>query len=79
VEIRGFVFTPAALTVAPGDTVVWRNLDILPHTATSAGDWDSGAIAGGAEWRWVAVAGDFTYRCSFHPTMLGRVSVARGR
>jgi plastocyanin len=76
VEMRGFAFAPAALTLLAGDTVVWRNADIVPHTATSGGDWDSGSVASGGEWRWVATAGEFAYLCSFHPTMRGTLSVA---
>ena len=75
VEIRGFVFTPARLDVVEGDTVIWRNADILPHTATSGSAWDSGSIPGGGEWRWVAVKGEFPYLCAFHPTMRGELAV----
>jgi plastocyanin len=75
VELRGFAFAPAALSVAAGDTVVWRNADIVPHTATAAGEWDSGSIASGGEWRWVAEPGEYDYGCSLHPTMLGTLSV----
>jgi plastocyanin len=77
VEIRGFAFAPARLNVAEGDTVVWRNADIVPHTATAAPGFDSGSIAAGGEWRWVATAGDYSYLCSFHPTMRGDLSVAK--
>ncbi len=75
VEMRTFAFAPAELTVAAGDTVVWRNADILPHTATAAGRFDSGSVAAGAEWRWVATAGEVAYLCTFHPTMKGTVTV----
>ena len=34
VPIRGFAFEPATLVVVQGDTVVWSNHDIVPHTAT---------------------------------------------
>src|SRR5204862_476961 len=37
VEIRGMEFHPAELTVAVGDTIVWINRDIVPHTATAGG------------------------------------------
>ena len=76
VEARGFTFAPATLALVEGDTVVWRNADIVPHTATAAGKWDSGPVPAGAEWRWVATAGEFSYLCAFHPTMRGTVSVA---
>lgn len=47
VEIRGMQFVPASLTVKVGDTVVWTNHDVLPHTVTAAGAFDSQAIAAG--------------------------------
>jgi plastocyanin len=75
VEMQTTGFAPAELTVAEGDTVVWRNGDIVPHTATAAGKFDSGSVAAGGEWRWVATAGDFAYLCTFHPTMKGTLKV----
>ena len=36
VEIRGMAFHPEALEVRRGDTVVWINRDMVPHTATTA-------------------------------------------
>lgn len=79
VEIAGFAFRPARLSVAPGDTVVWVNRDIVPHTATdSAGTWDSGALGPGATWSLVPSAeGELAYLCALHPSMKGRLIVRR--
>ena len=74
VEIRAFRFAPDTLAVSPGDTVVWTNHDVVPHTATSAGGgWDTGEIAGGASGRIVVPErrGTHPYVCAFHPTMKG--------
>ena len=56
VEIRGMEFHPAALTVTVGDTVVWINRDIVPHTATAGSrtEWDTGALTQGQTGRYVA-------------------------
>ena len=35
ITIEGMRFQPEVLTVSPGDTIVWVNKDIVPHTATS--------------------------------------------
>jgi plastocyanin len=35
VTVNGSSFSPATLTVEPGDTVVWENLEDFPHTTTS--------------------------------------------
>ena len=78
VEIRGMEFHPAELTVAVGDTVVWINRDLVPHTATGAGKtkWDTGQLAQGDSGRYVArVAGTVSYVCTFHPTMRGKLLV----
>lgn len=59
-------FDPASLTVPVGSTVVWRNMDDVPHTVTAdpeklpdptrvslpdgAETWDSGDLATGDQW-----------------------------
>lgn len=75
IAIRSFKFAPATLTVNSGDSVVWKNADIVPHTATGKG-FDSGSIAAGASWRFTPKKkGTYSYICSFHPTMKGRLIV----
>jgi plastocyanin len=77
VTIEATAFAPAAVTVAPGDTILWVNKDPFPHTATSAsGKFDSGTIEAGKSWKHVVRAkGKFDYTCTFHPTMKGVVRV----
>ena len=77
VTIDALQFQPAELTIAAGDTVVWVNKDPFPHTATSkAGGFDSGEIATGGSWKYVAAKkGEFGYLCTLHPTMKGTVRV----
>lgn len=71
-------FRPAVLAARPGDTVIWKNDDLLPHTVTSTvGDFDSGAIAPGGAWRHTIGRqhGDLPYVCVYHPTMKAVVRV----
>lgn len=78
VTIEGSRFQPAALDVRPGDTVVWKNADMFPHTATAkAAGFDSGAIEPGESWRLTVPQqrGDLPYVCAYHPTMTGVVRV----
>ncbi len=77
VSIKGFKFLPATLIVTVGDTVVWKNEDIAPHTATAKGkNFDSGNIEPGASWKYVASKkGTYFYYCTFHPTMKGKLVV----
>jgi plastocyanin len=70
-------FTPANLTVAAGDSIVWVNKDPFPHTATSKeGGFDSKQIQSGKSWKYVASKkGEFPYVCTLHPTMKGVLQV----
>jgi len=71
VTIEAMRFSPATVTVRPGDTVVWVNKDLFAHTATSAaGGFDSREIAAGQAWSFrPKKTGDFAYLCTFHPPM----------
>ena len=70
VVIEGFKFNPPTLTLHRGDRIVWRNKDLVPHTATSHGLFDSRSVAPGSSWTCVAgKAGTLPYVCTFHPTM----------
>jgi plastocyanin len=77
VSIQGFAFSPSALTVSVGDTVTWTNLDATAHTSTSdTGLWNSGLLAQNQSFQRIfATAGTFTYHCTPHPSMTGRIIV----
>lgn len=79
VEIRDLAFVPDTVRATPGDTIVWINRDIVPHTATAGSAWDSGPIDAGAEFRMV-VPDDVgaEYVCAYHPMMRGVVQRASG-
>jgi plastocyanin len=77
ITMENMRFQPEVLVVAPGDTIVWLNKDLVPHTATSeAGGFDSSAIMASESWSYtVRKNGDFAYVCTFHPTMKGTLRV----
>ena len=76
VAIRAMAFVPATLEVSVGDTVVWTNEDIVPHTATAIGTFDSQSMTNKQEWRYTPTkAGEYAYGCTFHPTMKGMLTV----
>ena len=77
VTIQAMRYEPEVLTVAVGDTIVWVNKDVVPHTATSgAGSFDSKAIQADQSWRVTILnKGDFAYICTFHPTMKAMLRV----
>lgn len=48
-------FNPSSVTVVAGTLITWVNQDSQPHSATSPGFFDSGAIPPqGGQWSWVA-------------------------
>jgi plastocyanin len=81
VLIREFKFEPATVTVHEGDTVEWKNNDIVPHTATADEGtqkpaFDSGIIHKDAGWRFVTTKkGTYNYICRLHPNMKGQLIV----
>ncbi len=78
INIKDFKFLPATLTVNVGDTIVWKNDDIAPHTATAKGKkpFDSGNIEPGASWSYVAKKkGTYSYYCAYHLSMKGKLVV----
>ncbi len=64
-------FQTEKLTVNAGDSVVWVNKDVFPHTVVSkTGGFDSREIASGASWTFTPkTAGEFPYVCTLHPVM----------
>ena len=76
VEMTTLAFTPADVTVAVGDTLVWVNHDLVPHTVTSGEAIASGVIVSGETFVFVpSVAGDLAYVCDYHPNMRGTIRV----
>ena len=68
--IEGMKFVPETITVKRGDTIVWVNKDLFPHTATAQGIFDSGELAPNQTWKYtVSKPGKFPYICTLHPTM----------
>jgi|SRR5215467_4568229 len=81
VVIREFKFVPETVIVRGGESVEWKNDDIVLHTATADGEsqrpaFDSGTIQTGAAWRYIAPKkGTYDYTCTLHPNMKGKLIV----
>ena len=77
VTVRSFRYQADPVNVARGDTVVWVNADMVPHTVTARdGTWDSQSLSPSATWRLVPEeAGRYPYFCVFHPNMEGTLVV----
>ena len=68
VKIDNFSFGPATVTVPAGSTVTWTNHDDIPHTVVSADDPKAFSFT-------FTKAGTYSYFCSVHPKMTGKVAV----
>lgn len=81
IVIEKFQFVSDAGPILPGDTVMWINRDIVPHTATAADEsWDTGNIAPG-EQKAIRITAGLSpgYFCRFHPMMRSRLEIVEGR
>lgn len=75
VNIENFAFNPATITVQKGTTVTWTQMDSAQHTVTGNG-FDSGNLNKGQTFSWTFnETGTFSYKCSNHPSMSGKVIV----
>ena len=69
-------FTPVQVTVPVGGRVNWSNQDSVGHTTTSdTGIWNGNLGAGGSFSRTFDAAGTYSYSCTVHAGMNGRVVV----
>ena len=77
IVIKAMKYQPDQLEVHAGDTVEWKNEDIVAHTVTARDkSFDSGKIAPGSSWKTtVTKAGTIAYSCVPHPNMKGRLVV----
>ncbi len=77
VAIPGKFFSPAALDVLVGDSVIWRNGDSTSHTVTADdSSFDSGYVPPGGMFAMAfPKPGFYTYHCTIHRFMYGVVRV----
>lgn len=78
VTIKNMAFTPASLTIAPGDTVTWVNEDRVRHSAEDLnGAFDTGLLSNGQSASLTfGGSGSFNYRCGPHANMRGSITVS---
>ena len=79
VKIDNFSFGPAELTVPVGTIVTWTNRDDIPHTVVSTDDpkvFKSKVLDTDEKFSFAfSKAGTYSYFCSIHPKMTGKVVV----
>ncbi|MFG2370704.1 plastocyanin/azurin family copper-binding protein [Streptomyces sp. NPDC048504] len=79
VLMKGYAFSPAALTITAGTTVTWTNEDTAPHDVkTTSGPVaiHSPMLSKGQSWSFTfTTAGSYGYVCTVHPDMTARMVV----
>jgi plastocyanin len=78
VTIDNFTFNPGVITVPAGATVTWVNQDDIPHTVTSDDhtSFRSKPLDTGDKFSFkFTTPGTWSYFCSIHPHMVGKVIV----
>ena len=77
VNIDNFTFSPPTITVAAGTTVKWTNDDDIPHTVRAVdGSFHSKAMDSADSYSFTFTKpGVYSYFCSLHPKMVGKVVV----
>ena len=70
-------FIPGEITVVPGTTVTWVNNEAMPHTVVDVNKgFRSKTLVKDAKFSFTfTTAGDYSYLCSIHPNMKGKVIV----
>jgi plastocyanin len=70
-------FSPTPITLAPGSTVTWTNLDGVAHMVIADdGSWGSGTLEEGGRYSHVFTSpGTHRYHCAVHPFMKGTVVI----
>ena len=70
-------FSPNPATLAPGQMVVWHNIDRGTHRVVlNNGSLDTGDIGPGASSRPMPINSGGPYHCSIHPSMVGTINAA---
>jgi plastocyanin len=77
VKIDNFSFSPATITVPAGTTVRWTNADDIPHTVVADDKtFKSKALDTDDQFTYTFTkAGTYSYFCSIHPKMTGKIVV----
>jgi len=77
VTVDNFTFAPQTLTVPVNGTVTWVNKDDVPHViASDDGVFKSKALDTDDKYSYTfGKAGTYSYYCSIHPKMVGKVVV----
>jgi plastocyanin len=77
IKIDNFNFSPSPLKVKAGTQITWTNGDDIPHTVVGDGQaFKSKVLGRGEKFTFMAAKpGTYSYSCSIHPNMTGKLVV----
>jgi plastocyanin len=78
IEMQNMRFGPVPAIVKAGDTIIWVNRDLVPHTATARDrSFDVVIPSRGSAATVVRRAGTISFYCRYHPVMRSQLIVSR--
>lgn len=78
IEMQNMRFGPVPANIRAGDTIVWVNRDLVPHTATARDrSFDVVIPPRGSASTVARRAGTIAFYCRYHPVMRGQLVVSR--
>jgi plastocyanin len=83
VTIKNGLYSPNPLMVKVGQSVNWLNSDMIAHSATDPGVFDTGSIAptsahsDNGDQVAFNTAGTYNYRCALHPNETAAIIVTQ--
>lgn len=76
VAIDRMLYLPKRVEAPVGSTIVWTNLEGVPHTVTAPGLFSSGRMdEGGRYTRTFTEPGIYWYECLYHNNMVGLIVI----
>lgn len=81
VEMRSITFAPKTVTIEPGQAIIWKNVSLTDHSATSSDEakpWDTTMVAAKTSSKPISFdkEGEYQYHCKMHGrTMSGLIVV----
>jgi plastocyanin len=78
IEMQNMRFGPVPVNIKAGDTIIWVNRDLVPHTATARDrSFDVVVPSRASATTVVRRAGTIPFYCRYHPAMRGGLVVSR--
>lgn len=76
VVIKQMKFFPEEIKIKKGDTIIWKNDDLVTHCITEEKTkaWTSGQVPNGGSWKKVFTK-SADYYCAIHLVMKGKITV----